>query len=154
MSEQNSIFDVPSWATEYIAEWVERLQLGGWTVALRVQLVLDDDPDVAALCDAQSTLNFALISVRADIEDTIEWREYLLHELLHVAHARLDLFLEGAVFAQLEPAARAVVETEYTHLYESYICRLASALYGVAYPHGEARPDAANKFAFHQSVKE
>ena len=119
--------DTPEWLKEYIRTWAWRLRLYKvWQIDVGLALVLNDDPDVHARVTIDSNVNIATIMFRADVEDTPQWRQTAIHELLHIAHGRVDHFFDYVLFPTLPEAAQALAKGTYDGHYESYIHTLAA----------------------------
>ena len=123
-------YAVPDWLNDYAALWIERLHLTGWKINLKIEHCINDDVCIEALTTQRPQLNEATISFRSDVEDTENWRITVIHELLHVLHARIDRFLEFAVFPEmLSDEGRRIVREGYSQHYESFTHGLAVVLY-------------------------
>lgn len=122
-------FDVPEWVTAYIHVWRDRLLLSEWRLTLALALCVNDDPDVRALCQQYCDNNRAIITFRADIENTTEWREVIIHELLHIRHARIDHRIECAFIPELASAAQQMAQTIYHQDVEAYTEAMTHTLY-------------------------
>jgi hypothetical protein len=117
---------VPGWVTTYVAAWKDRLPLHDWTIRVTCARLINDDPFVLACTTQYTNLNEAHIEIRSDCADTVLWRQTIIHELLHVVHARVDQFV-GSVFLTLPP--KDILEETYSNMVESMIDHVASTLY-------------------------
>jgi hypothetical protein len=90
---------VPPWLSQYALAWKNRLYLNAWDVTLRIAICVNEDHETHALCEQWPDLNMARLTFRADVEDTKEWRITVIHELIHVAHSRIDRAVECAIDA-------------------------------------------------------
>lgn len=115
----------PDWLTEAFALWIERLNLREWEIDTGLAMAPNNDPDCMGLTEQFPDLNFARITLRADVEDNREWQIVIVHELLHVKHSRVDHLLEGVVFPGLEGVTAALA---YRQHMESYTHSLAACL--------------------------
>jgi hypothetical protein len=120
---------VPPWLNQYIRAWLERLHLNDWTIKVAVELCVNDDPACRGLCDQFPDANTARLTFRADIEDTPEWRHVVIHELIHVAHSRIDHAVERAILPELPQPVQQLAREIYHQHVESYVDYLDSTLY-------------------------
>src|SRR6478752_3158886 len=95
--ESMASLDVPRWLSEKVRDYADIMEIGEWDVFLNIALVVDNDENCLACCHVQPNINAATISFRADIEDTARWHVVIIHELLHVAHGRIDHFVWDSV---------------------------------------------------------
>ncbi len=65
--------------------------------------------------------HIATIRFSADIEDTPDWQRSVIHEVLHIKHERLDMFLRESVLPELSGSAHNVVGRTYRDLMEEFI---------------------------------
>jgi hypothetical protein len=120
---------VPSWLNQYIRAWLERLHLNDWTIKIALELCVNDDPSTRGLCEQFPNTNTARLTFRADIEDTPEWRQVVIHELIHVAHSRIDHAVERAILPELPQAVQQLARELYHQHVESFVDYLDSTLY-------------------------
>lgn len=120
---------IPDWLSQYALAWKDRLYLNAWEVTLRIALCVHDDPDTRALTEQWPDLNEARLTFRADIEDVKAWRITIIHELIHVAHSRIDRAVECAILPELAIAAHDLAQNVYHQHVESYVAFLARTLY-------------------------
>ena len=97
---------IPHWLHQYILAWCDRLCLKDWRIKVSIELCINDDPNVHAMCKQHPDMNEATLLFRADIEDVKDWRRTVIHELIHVAHSRIDHAVEDSLIPQLSEAAR------------------------------------------------
>ena len=121
--------DVPVWLHQYVLAWIDRLHLNDWTIKLAIELCPNDNADTHAVCTQSPDLNEARITFRADVEDTKDWRRTVIHELIHVAHSRIDHALECVVLPELAPQVQQPMRQMYHQHVESYTAFLADTLY-------------------------
>lgn len=121
--------DVPSWLHQYALAWIDRLFLNDWTITLEIALCVNKDANIDAMCTQHPDMNQATIIFRADVEDTKEWRRTVIHELIHVAHSRIDHAVEDSIIPQLPTAAHQLGYDSYHQHVESYTAFLARTLY-------------------------
>lgn len=124
--------EVPGWVEPFLETWQGVLNIKDWRIATRVQLVIDNDPDVMSMCYAQPDINHASLYIRADIEQTADWETALIHELLHVAHGRVDGFFDDILLPTLPEGAQELARKTYSHLYESYTESMARVMHGLS----------------------
>lgn len=120
---------VPPWLTQYIRAWLDRLHLNDWTIKVSLELSVNDDPACHALTQQYPDINTATITFRADVADEKDWRITVIHELIHVAHSRIDHAVERAVVPELSQPAQQLAREIYHQHVESYVAFLASTLY-------------------------
>jgi len=133
---------IPEWLRLYILAWCDRLHLNDWTIKVAIELCVDDDPNTLALCAQHPDHNQATITFRADVADELDWRRTVIHELIHVAHSRIDHAFERAILPELAEPAQQLARGIYHQHVESYTAWLANTLYratvGVDYPESDA----------------
>lgn len=136
---------VPPWLNQYIRAWLDRFHLNDWTIKVAVELCVDGDPGTHALTQQWPDLNMAKVTFRADVADNPEWRRTVIHELIHVAHSRVDHAVERALIPYLSEPAQPLARIVYHQHVESYVAYLANTLYratvGVDYPEEQAPDD-------------
>lgn len=139
------LYAVPNWLTDYVALWKDRLWLGLWHITLRLEHTVEGDPGIEAVCRQYPDLNEAAIVFRSDVEDTEDWRITVIHELLHVKHARIDKFLTDVVFPEM-PAEEAerMAKAGYSQHMESFTHDMARCLYDM-WAFKEQNPEAVAK---------
>jgi hypothetical protein len=119
----------PGWVVSYMRTWIERLHLETWKIDVQLALCVNGDSQTHGLCEQYPDVNECCVTLRADIEDTPEWRKTIIHELLHVAHARLDHLTERAIIPQVAEAAQPLAIEVYHQHVETYIHMLTLTLY-------------------------
>jgi hypothetical protein len=87
-----------------------------------------DDTSTAGCCVQRPEHNEHRVELPDNIEDTTDSRQTIIHELIHVGHARIDHFVEDAILPQLEKQARKIAAEGLKQHYESYVNSLALAL--------------------------
>lgn len=135
--------EVPEWAGKFIQKWAEKLNIEHWIIKGKVEMCLNGNPEAWANCEQQYLINEATIGMRADIEETDEWKVYLIHELLHVAHAHIDFIVEDVVISELPEACKRMGRESYTNAYEPFIQRMAVSLLRMDEPHVESEETAS-----------
>jgi hypothetical protein len=108
---------------------MHRLDLYNWTIKYSLAHCVNGEEHTTGLCSQYPDINTAELTFRADISDTPDWRKTIIHELLHVAHGRVDPVVEEAIIGQLDPAKQDMARIIYHQQVESYICALARSLY-------------------------
>lgn len=138
---------VPPWLNQYIRAWLERLHLNDWTIKVAIELCVDGDPATRGLCEQYPDTNTACLTFRADIEDTPEWRKVVIHELVHVAHSRIDHAIERAILPELPQSAQQLARQLYHQHVESYVDYLDNTLYkateALDYPEERGTPESS-----------
>lgn len=127
-------WQVPQWAEEFVQRWAQRLNLEHWEIRLRMALSVDGDEYCKALCEQYCDINLAIITIRADAGDEAEWRVSLLHEMLHVAHARVDNYVNNAAIPEMGEGQQDFARELYRQIYEPFVDRLSWSLYQLASP--------------------
>jgi hypothetical protein len=122
---------VPSWLHNHIREWAERLGIGEWHIGVQLALCVNDCPDTDGFTDQFPDLTSAHLTFAANIEDTDYWRVVVIHELLHVAHSRIDHLIESAVLPELPDAAHGLAQRAYHQQVEAYTHQMARALFAM-----------------------
>jgi len=120
---------LPAWAERYIRIWRERLLLEHWAIKAYINLCVHDDPEARGGCTADSHRNTANIALRADLEDEKEWRQTIIHEMVHVAHAQIDHAIECVIIPELPIEAQELAKNAYRQHMESFVDLLAITLY-------------------------
>ena len=123
------IFDVPLWAEMYMREWLTKLNLNHWQVTLLVDRCPGGDVNTLANVHIQPDINTAVITLRVDLEINDDWHVAIIHEVLHIAHGRIDNFLERIVFPDTGAYSETSLKKAYLQYMESYIEGLAVSLY-------------------------
>jgi len=100
-----------------------------WTIKVALELCVNDNPVCRGLCDQYPDINAARLTFRADIEDTSEWRHVVIHELIHMAHSRIDHAVERAILPELPQAVQQLAREMYHQYVESFVDYLDSTLY-------------------------
>src|SRR5690242_16412041 len=119
---------VPAWLEHYVAHWQARLDLHEWTMEILINTVVCGDEATRGACCRDQDHNRCALVFRADIADTLAWRETVIHELVHVAMARIDDVVENAIAMTLPKPARTLAWKIYRQPIESFVARLAAAL--------------------------
>ena len=120
----------PEWLSEYLRKWRDRLELFEWEVKPSIDVCPDEkDFRVEARCQQMPNLNTCNLRFRSDIENDKKWRINIIHEMLHIKHARIDCYLEEVVFPETGNYTHASIQKGYGQHYESYIHGMACALY-------------------------
>lgn len=125
----SNMFDVPQWIKDEVNKWADRLRMNDVKFTVRMSLAPMNQTDMAACCQQQANLNLASITVRVDAENTREWRIYLIHELVHASHMRIDSAVSEAIIPHVAEAAQSVAHKVYEQHVESYTHQMAVALY-------------------------
>ena len=125
-------YAVPEWITEYVALWIGRLRLEEWSVFVRVVSHIEEAPEADGFCRQFPDLNQIQLLFRRDIEDDDDGRIVILHELLHAMHARIDRVVQHVILPGLLSDSDDMAQRAYMDACESYIHRLAVALYNLS----------------------
>ncbi len=119
---------VPAWLNEKTAQWLDRLSMREWNVGIQIAVVLDDNPECRGFAIEQPDINFGLITLRADIEDTRDWEVTLVHELLHIKHSRIDNYIDEVVAPNLNGVSMGFAWQCYKKVMEPFIQSMAEVL--------------------------
>ena len=122
--------EIPEWLRAFVDQWCERLTLHEWRIEIYLERIINDEPLLAGMARVYHNVNIAHVLLRNDIEDTPDWRQTILHELLHVRHARIDHAVENAIIEQLPANMHDMAATVYNQALESYIDQMAKVLMG------------------------
>ncbi len=125
-------YAVPEWISEYVSLWIGRLRLEEWSVFVRVVSRIEEAPEADGFCWQFPDLNQIQLQFQRDIEDNDDGRIVILHELLHAMHARIDRVVQNVILPALPADTDEMARRAYTDAYESYIHRLAVALYNLS----------------------
>lgn len=121
---------VPEWVLEYIRLWRDVLYLRHWQIDIVIELCVNYDTDCRALTEQFPDANHARLTFRADIEETPEWKTTIIHELLHIAHARIDHLVESAFIPEMKHADTLAREVYHQYI-ESYTAQFAEILHNM-----------------------
>jgi hypothetical protein len=91
------IDELPTWADSFIRELLWELDLDNMRIQSTVHRVIEDEPRRLADISVQAEYLVADLRVRNDIEDSYGWAEILVHEIVHITHARIDAFVREAL---------------------------------------------------------
>lgn len=117
----------PAWLHREVRFWARVLGLQAW--AFTVLVVRDlERPNWQASAQPSPHLSEAVLKFRFDIKPTPGWRRTVAHEVLHVAHARIDHLVEDRVASRLDPATADLARDVYTDALESFVELTAYAL--------------------------
>lgn len=122
---------LPDWLQKKCSLWIERLNMGEWDVGIRLALVVMNDEDTKGSVEAYPDINLGRIQIRADVEDNEDWEVTLVHELLHIKHARIDDVIQR-VFEPHTAVPTELVDSIYRRALEPYIDSLSKALVAMA----------------------
>lgn len=111
---------LPKWAVAYAVKWIKILDITHWEIKIEIDNELD--PNAHGKCRQRPDINYCHITIHRDIEENDYWKSVIIHELLHVAHARVDSYLQTVV--ELLPAEKR----GYDEVYEPFIDRMCKAL--------------------------
>ena len=125
------IFDVPEWIHESIATWCKILHLSEWRIRVRMSIQPNsENAESIAVCESQPDINTASLSFRPDITPgDRDHQAIVIHELLHVMHARIDSVVEEAIILEMPEPSRAFAVRVYNQALESYTEALSNVLY-------------------------
>jgi len=126
-----AIPELPSWVSTWVTYWRDKLYLHPWTIHLYPELVVANSATCEAAATNDSAYYSANIHIRADIEDTRDWRETLIHEVLHVAHARIDDVVAQALIDNLPGDAQPIAKEMYRQALEGFIELTAKSLHSL-----------------------
>lgn len=130
--------EAPQWAVERTQFWAGVLNLQEWNIHLFASYCPGDTPGCDGVTHQQPNINRADITLHAGLEDNEYGEQVILHELLHVAHARIDQAVNCAILPEVPAAAQDLADECYRQRIESYTHHLACAL--VAWRRGMEKP--------------
>lgn len=106
------------WIRERVVYWREKLFLEHWTITVRDALCVERDPDCVASARVYSAYNNAILTFRGDASPDGEkdWEETIIHEMLHVAHGRIDAVIQDVIIPQLPTQSQDIAESFVTSL--------------------------------------
>lgn len=142
---------LPDWVQPYVLYWRKILRLEHIEVRTKQTLAPHGASDSAGSAVNWPAYNIAWLEFRADIEDEKEWRETVIHEVLHVAHARVDAVVWNMLLPRLNHDAQEIGREAYRQAMESFIDSLAGTLYELTAPKAEEggtaneRSDSSNE---------
>lgn len=122
-------YSVPTWLTDYIRTWIDRLDLEVWDIKVRLEMVVSENPDCMAHCDRHAAYNSAKLTFRADIEDSAYWRKIVCHEMIHIVLARADAYVFEVIIPELNSGAEDIAHNGYNQLVESAASNLTDAFW-------------------------
>lgn len=120
--------DVPGYVREWLDYWHEALRLWDWEIRLYIALNLADSETCRGLTEVWSDVSMGRIGLRADIENTEEWEQTFVHEMLHVKHGRVDDMVYRGLAPYVGGVPNDMIERVYKSTLEPYIDSMAVAL--------------------------
>jgi hypothetical protein len=124
---------VPAWLRDYVDLWADRLGLyPEWQpVEIKLARVVFGNEHTYAVSSRIVKLNKATITFSCDVDDTQEWRITVVHELLHVKHARIDAYIRECITPPSCGGAEKFADAGYDQHMESYIESMSQILYAM-----------------------
>ena len=123
------IEELPGWVKPYVKRWRKLLNLRHIDIRIIKKLAPVGDPNALGAMSGWIDYNSAFISLRADIEDTKKWRKVVLHEIAHVAHARVQAVVTEMIIPQLPADVKPIAHEAYRQAMEAFIDSLADTFY-------------------------
>lgn len=121
--------EVPPWLVDLVAERQRRLRLLDWDICVAVSPEPDGSAGNRASTVCVPVRNYAEVTFRDDLPDDPEAVQTVDHELLHIAHARIDQHVREVLIPRIPKAARGLAYDTYRALVmEPFIDSLATAL--------------------------
>lgn len=119
---------VPDWAMEFLAEWKELLFLQEWDIDVRLSDAPGGDKDNHGSCLATSDIRHAAIELNVTIQDDDQWRQTIIHELLHVRLSPLQDFVDLDLIPELSTATQNMVKPMWRRILEPHVHLLAKII--------------------------
>ena len=119
---------VPPWVTETCNFWMVRLRMLEWRVEVGMSLAPDGRVEVVGLATPDPDLNFGRITLRADIEEDIEGESYIVHELLHIKHSRIDEVVMKVLEPHIGDVPTELTNSLYRSVVEPFVYSMARSL--------------------------
>ena len=123
------IFDTPDWITEYVNNWMRRLHLSQWRVRIVMALAPGNSTYTAATCSQVQNFAEATLTFRADAEDNQDWRETVLHEILHIYHGQVDQVIYNTILDGVPQPEKDKSYQTYCDAMEKFVDGLSKVLY-------------------------
>lgn len=120
--------EIPTWLSTYVSAVADRLGLQSWEIEIKLAYCLLGGPETLATCSQIPNLNSAILTFRADVENNPRWRRIIIHELLHVSHARTDDTVETVIIPSLPYEEQQMARRSYSAAMESFIDRMSRVL--------------------------
>ncbi len=115
----------PQWVTDFVNEWQGRLFLHEWEIDVRLSDAPGGDNDNHGSCLATTDIRHATIELSTAIEDNDQWRQTIIHELLHVRLSPLQDFVELDLITELSNATQNMVKPMWRRILEPHVHLLA-----------------------------
>lgn len=125
---------IPQWGIDYITDWKQRLLLCEWEVSSS----LDPTPNQDGSGQTKAVVNWdypnrrAYITFRDDFSEAeasdADWKQTIIHELLHVRLAALTVIVIDSLIPQLAPAARELVRDVFEREHETFVELMSGVL--------------------------
>ena len=136
------ILDTPDWIREYVAAWQQRLHLTQWRIRINMALAPMNSVYTAACCSQIQNIAEATLTFRADAEDNQDWRETVLHEVLHIFHGQVDQAVYNVALDGMPQAEKDKAYAAYSDAMEKMVDGLSKILYQMEQ---EARPAVSSQ---------
>jgi hypothetical protein len=124
---------LPQWAERFIHHAAADLGLDAWDI----DVAMDREPGELSgnLASVEFDCNNrrAKVTLRTDAEDSREWRVTIVHELLHIVHARVDQAVEDELLPSLPREARRMARRMYGNAVEALVEALAGRIVDLGY---------------------
>jgi hypothetical protein len=123
------ILDTPDWIKQYVDKWVARLHLTQWRVRVVMALAPGNSVYTAATCSQVQNIAEATLTFRADAEDTQDWRETILHEVLHIAHGHVDQVIYNVLLDGMAQSEKDKSYQAYCDAMEKFVDGMSKIFY-------------------------
>lgn len=121
-------FEVPTWLRNRVADWKDKLGLWAWRIHLKMTTSPYGMANAGGAVQLHGDTNEATIEFRVGIKDDEDGYETVTHEMLHVAHCRIDDVVEDVIINQLPEPARQMARDAYSGVVEPYMQHMAVRL--------------------------
>jgi len=113
------------WLSHALDWYAEALKLHHVKIHVSLHRVVNDSQSIMGMCHNDVAYNSASIEFRDDIENTHDWHNTIVHELLHIKHAMIDRCLELIWSHVPESVQQLHLDTYEAMAYEPYISDMA-----------------------------
>jgi len=124
----------PDWVREYIGEWRDRLLLAHWRIHLFTHDAPGGDEQTRGMIELYPEIFTANMTLRSDVtaEPDDDWRQTIIHELVHIRLAEISEFVRDDVLPELGPAAERIAGAAFRRALEPAVEALAHTLWSLS----------------------
>lgn len=119
------LFDVPKWISKLVYDWKQKLGLYEWRIFLKMANAPNDYHRADGAVRLESQVNEAHIEFKIGLEDEPYDREAVVHEVLHIVHARIDKVVTDVIIEALPEACQSMALEAYRSVVEPYTQHMA-----------------------------